>query len=99
MLKERDEAISKVAELSKALAESESTKKQAVEQIESVGKKSASIAASVGVAPVEISSADAVSSKSPEETWNDYLKVQDPAEKVAFYNKNRTAIVAHLGIK
>jgi len=96
---ERDEAIAKVAQLTKALAEAETIKKQAVEQIDSVGKKSASIAASVGVAPVEISSADSVASKSPEETWEEYLKIQNPAEKVAFYNKNRTSIVAHLGIK
>lgn len=97
--KERDDAIAKVEELTKALASSETIKKEAVEQIETVGKKSASIAASVGVSPVEISSADAVAFKTPAETWQDYLSIQNPAEKQAFYNKNRASIVAHLGIK
>jgi uncharacterized coiled-coil DUF342 family protein len=96
---ERDAAIAKVEELTKALAATEELKKQAVSQIESVGKKSASIAASVGVNPVEISAADSVASKSPEEVWNEYLAISNPAEKLAFYNKNRTSIVAHLGIK
>ena len=96
---ERDEAISKLDELTKALAASEELKKQAVAQIETVGKKSASIAASVGVTPVEISAADSASAKSPEEIWNEYCQITDPAEKLSFYGKNRPQIVAHLGIK
>lgn len=96
---ERDAAIAKVEELTKALAATEELKKQAVSQIESVGKKSAAIAASVGVNPVEISAADSVAAKTPEEVWNEYLAISNPAEKQAFYNKNRPAIVAHLGIK
>lgn len=96
---ERDSAIAKVEEMAKALAAAESLKKEAVAQIESVGKKSASIAASVGVSPVEISASDSATAKSPEEVWNEYLGISNPAEKVAFYNKNRASIVAHLGIK
>jgi chromosome segregation ATPase len=96
---ERDAAIAKVEELTKALATVEDLKKQAVSQIESVGKKSAAIAASVGVVPVEISASDAATSKSPEEVWNEYLAISNPAEKQSFYNKNRASIVAHLGIK
>lgn len=96
---ERDEAVSKLSELTAKLAEAEKQKAQAVEQIESVGKKSASIAASVGVTPVEISASDAVANKSPEEVWNEYIAIKDPSQKVAFYNKNRTQIMAHLGIK
>jgi chromosome segregation ATPase len=96
---ERDSALAKVVELTKALAASESVKKEAVSQIESVGKKSAAIAASVGVVPVEISAADSATAKSPEEVWSDYLAITNPAEKLAFYNKNRPSIVAHLGIK
>ena len=96
---ERDEAISKLNELTKALAASEELKKQAVSQIETVGKKAASIAASVGVTPVEISASDSASSKSPEEIWNEYCNISNPAEKLAFYGKHRPQIVAHLGIK
>ena len=99
MASERDAAIAKVEELTKALASVEDLKKQAVSQIESVGKKSAAIAASVGVVPVEISAADTAASKSPEEVWNEYLAISNPAEKLSFYNKNRASIVAHLGIK
>lgn len=99
IVSERDEAIAKVAELSKALAEADELKKQAVSQIETVGKKSASIAASVGVTPVEISASDAANAKSPEEVWNEYCSISNPAEKLSFYNKNRPSIVAHLGIK
>jgi chromosome segregation ATPase len=94
-----EEAAAKVEELTKALAASEELKKQAATQIESVGKKAASIAASVGVAPVEISAADAVNAKTPEEVWSEYCSMKDPAQKLAFYNKNRASIVAHLGIK
>lgn len=99
VISERDAAIAKVEELTKALASAEDLKKQAVTQIESVGKKAASIAASVGVAPVEVNPADAVSAKSPEEVWTEYCGMKDPAAKLAFYNKNRASIVAHLGIK
>jgi len=99
LVSERDSAIAKIEELSKALASAEEIKTQAVSQIESVGKKAANIVASVGVTPVEISASDAATVKSPEETWNEYLVISNPAEKLAFYNKNRSQIVAHLGIK
>jgi hypothetical protein len=96
---QRDEAIAKIEELTKTLASSESTKVEAVKQIESAGKKAAAIAASVGVTPVEISAADNAALKTPEEIWNEYLAIKNPAEKLAFYNKNRASIVAHLGVK
>jgi chromosome segregation ATPase len=96
---QRDEAIAKIEELTKTLAASESIKVEAVKQIESAGKKAASIAASVGVTPVEISAADNAAMKSSEEIWKDYLAIKDPAQKLAFYNKNRASIVAHLGVK
>lgn len=96
---ERDAALGKVKELTEALVASDEIKKQAVSQIESVGKKSASIAASVGVTPVEISAADAAGSKTPDEVWADYLEIKDPAEKISFYNRNRSQIIAHMGIK
>jgi len=99
LIAERDSASAKIEELTKALAASEDLKKQAATQIESVGKKSASIAASVGVSPVEISAAEAVNAKSPDEVWSEYCAMTNPAEKLAFYNKNRASIVAHLGIK
>ena len=99
VISERDSAIAKVGELTKALAASEGLKKEAVSQIESVGKKSASIAASVGVSPVEVSPAEAVAAKTPDEVWTEYCAMKDPAAKLAFYNKNRAAIVSHLGIK
>ena len=96
---ERDEAISKIEELTKALAASEELKKQAVSQIETAGKKAASIAASVGVSPVEISASDSATAKTNEEVWADYCAITNAGEKVAFYNKHRHQIVAHLGIK
>ena len=96
---ERDTAIAKIEELTKALAASESLKAEAGKQIESVGKAAAKIVASVGIQPVEISAADSQSAKSPEEIWNEYCAMKDPAQKVAFYNKNRAAIVSHLGVK
>lgn len=95
---ERDEALLKLDEMTKALEAAERQKVAAVEQIEEVGEKSAKIAASVGVAPVEIA-ANAGEQKSPEEVWNDYMKISDPAEKLAFYNKNRASIIQHLGIR
>lgn len=96
---QRDEAIAKIEEMTKSLAVAEATKVEAVKQIETAGKKAASIAASVGVTPVEISAADNAVSKTPEEVWNEYLAIKNPAEKLAFYNKNRASIVAHLGVK
>jgi Ni,Fe-hydrogenase III component G len=96
---ERDSAIAKIEELTKALASAESVKAEAVAQIETVAKKSASIVASAGVVPVEISSADNVASKSNEEIWKEYCEMKNQSEKQAFYNKNRSAIIAHLGIK
>ena len=97
---ERDSAIAKIEELTKALASAETIKAEAVAQIETVAKKSASIVASAGVVPVEISSADNVASaKSNEEIWTEYCGIKNPTEKVAFYNKNRSAIISHLGIK
>jgi seryl-tRNA synthetase len=99
VIADRDAAIAKVEELTKALAASEALKAEASKQIETVGKVAAKIVASVGVQPVEISAADNVSSKTSEEIWNEYCGIKEPAAKLAFYNKNRAAIVAHLGIK
>jgi len=99
VIADRDAAIAKVEELTKALAASEALKAEASKQIETVGKVAAKIVASVGVQPVEISAADNVSSKTSEEIWNEYCGIKEPAAKLAFYNKNRAAIVAHLGLK
>jgi len=96
---ERDALASKVDELTKALASVSEMKAQAVAQIESVGKESAKIAAAVGVAPVEISAADQSVQKSPDEIWTEYCSMTEPAAKLAFYNKNRAAIISHLGVK
>ena len=97
---ERDAAVAKVEELTKALAASEAVKKEAVGQIESAGKVAAKMAASVGVTPAEISPVDTVAaSKSNEEIWTEYCGIKDPAKKLAFYNANRAAIVAYMGIK
>jgi DNA repair exonuclease SbcCD ATPase subunit len=99
VIADRDSAIAKVEELTKALAASESLKAEAAKQIESVGKVAAKIVASVGVSPVEISAADSAVQKTPEEVWTEYCAMKDPAKKQAFYNANRSAIVSHLGIK
>lgn len=99
VIADRDSAIAKVEELTKALAASESLKAEAAKQIESVGKVAAKIVASVGVSPVEISAADSAVQKTPEEVWTEYCAMKDPAKKQAFYNANRAAIVLHLGIK
>lgn len=99
VIADRDSAIAKVEELTKALAASESLKAEAAKQIESVGKVAAKIVASVGVSPVEISAADSAIQKTPEEVWTEYCAMKDPAKKQSFYNANRAAIVSHLGIK
>lgn len=99
VIADRDAAIAKVEELTKALAASEALKAEASKQIESVGKVAAKIVASVGVQPVEISAADSAIQKTPEEVWTEYCAMKDPAKKQAFYNANRAAIVSHLGIK
>jgi chromosome segregation ATPase len=96
---ERDGLIAKIAELESKIEATEQIKKQMETQIVSSGKAAASIAAAVGVQPVEVSPADAEASKSNEEIWNEYLAISDPAKKVAFYSKHRAAIVAHLGIR
>jgi chromosome segregation ATPase len=99
-LAERDGLASKVEELSKALAVAESQKVAAVSQIESAGKVAAKIAASVGVPAVEINPADsAVSPQSNEQVWESYIAIKNPSEKKAFYDKNRAAIIAHLGVR
>jgi len=99
LMREKSEASAKAEELAKALAESEKLKADAVSQIETVGKKAAAIASSVGVEPVEISAADGQTNKSPEEAWNEYVSMKDPAKKLAFYKTNQKAIFAHLGVK
>ena len=94
---ERDTLSAKVDELTKALAESNKVKAEAVSQIESVGKKAAAIVASVGAAPVDL--AVEASTKSSADVWSEYLEIKDPVAKAAFYTKNRAAIIAHLGLK
>jgi len=95
------DAMSKqIEELTAKLNESEKLKESAVKQIESVGKKSAAIAASVGVPAVEISPAgETAAPKSNAEIWETYISEKDAVKKLSFYNANRTAIMAHLGIK
>ena len=100
VISERDAAIAKAEELGKALVVAEAQKAQAVSQIEDAAVVGAKIAASVGVAPVEISMGEiAAQVKEPSEIWEEYLSMKDPSAKLAFYNKNRAQIVAHLGIK
>jgi DNA repair exonuclease SbcCD ATPase subunit len=97
------ESFSKqVEELTAKLSAAEIEKAQAVAQNETAGKKAAVIASSVGVTAVEISpahEAQANGAKSNAEVWAAYLAETDPAKKTAFYNANRSAIIAHFGIK
>lgn len=94
---ERDSLAAKVEELTKALAESNKVKAEAVSQIETVGKKAAAIVASVGAAPVDLPIES--SNKVAADVWAEYLEIKDPVAKAAFYTKNRAAIIAHLGLK
>lgn len=94
---ERDSLAAKVEELTKALAESNKVKAEAVSQIETVGKKAAAIVASVGAAPVDLPVE--ASTKVAADVWAEYLDIKDPVAKAAFYTKNRAAIIAHLGLK
>ena len=56
--------------------------------------------AAVGAAPVEINPAEAAASpKTNAEVWEEFMTMKDAAKKQAFYNANRGAIIAHLGIK
>jgi len=96
---ERDTLAAKVDELTKALAESNALKAQAVDAIETVGKKAASIVAAVGAAPVDLPLE--ASTKSAGDVWSEYLelKQKEPAKAQAFYDKNRPSILKHLGLK
>lgn len=98
-LAERDTLAGKVEELTKALAAAEAQKVSAVSQIESAGKVAAKIAASVGVAAVEINPAESVTPQSNAEIWEAYIGIKNPGEKQAYYAKHRAAIVAHLGVR
>lgn len=96
---ERDTLAAKVEELTAALASSNKLKAEAVSAIETVGKKAAQIVASVGAAPVDLPLD--VSTKSSSDVWTEYLdlKQKEPAKAQAFYDKNRPAILKHLGLK
>jgi hypothetical protein len=97
------ESFSKqVEELTAKLTEAQNEKAQAVAQNETAGKKAAVIASSVGVQAVEISPAEEAQikgTKSNAEVWDAYLAETDAVKKKAYYEANRSAIIAHLGIK
>jgi len=96
---ERDALVSKVEELTKALAESNKLKAEAVSAIETVGKKAANIVAAVGAAPVDLPLE--ASTKTAGDVWTEYLEIKqkEPAKAQSFYDKNRPAILKHLGLK
>jgi uncharacterized protein (DUF3084 family) len=103
------ELSAKLEDVSSKLASAEEMKAKA-EQIaqeikasqETAAKKAASIAASVGVTPVEVSPAESVAqSKSDEEVAQEWasLKQKDAKQASEFYTKNRTAILRAAGLR
>ena len=99
---ERDTFEAQVSELLEKLASTEKQKNEAVSQIESAGKKAATIIAAAGVSPSEITPAVTANNSAPKsgaELWDEYLKMKPGAEKQKFYDANRPAIIAHLGYK
>jgi chromosome segregation ATPase len=89
--------LAKAKELAAAAV---AAKAEAEAKIESAGKKAASIAASVGVEPVEVSPAVVESAKSAEDMTAEWvaLKQTDPKAAREFYDKNRAAILKAAGL-
>lgn len=90
--------LSKAKELAAAAV---AAKAEAEAKIESAGKKAAAIAASVGVEPVEVAPVGAESVKSAEDITAEWvaLKQSDPKAASAFYDKNRSALLAAAGLR
>jgi len=94
---ERDALSAKVEELTKSLATAEKLNIESATQIESASEKAAKIVAAAGATPVELPIE--ASEKSGNDVWNQYLEIKDPVEKQKFYNKNRSSILKHFGLK
>ena len=94
---ERDALKTKVEELSAALANAEKLNAEAANQIESASAKAAKIVAAAGATPVEVPVE--ANAKTGVNLWEQYLEIKDPVEKMNFYNKNRSEILKHLGVR
>jgi hypothetical protein len=92
----------KIAELEAALAEMSKQKVALEASFETAAKQAAKIAASVGVDPVEVSPAvTAQAAKTGEEIALEWatLKQTDPKAAQAFYDRNKSALLAAAGLR
>lgn len=92
----------KIAELEAALAEMGKQKAALEASFETAAKQAAKIAASVGVDPVEVSpAASAQVAKSGEEIALEWAKLKqtDPKAAQAFYDRNKSALLAAAGLR
>lgn len=92
----------KIAELEAALAEMSKQKVALEASFETAAKQAAKIAASVGVDPVEVSPAiSAQAAKTGEEIAIEWaaLKQSDPKAAQAFYDRNKSALLAAAGLR
>jgi chromosome segregation ATPase len=96
------DASAKLAVAEAMFAKAEAQAKEIQASQESVGKKAASIAASVGVSPVEVTPGESAAvAKSDDEVAQEWasLKQQDGKLASEFYTKNRTAILRAAGLR
>jgi chromosome segregation ATPase len=99
---DKNALLAKITALEASVSTLASEKEAISKQIESAGKKAASIVASAGVDPVEVSPVNMNDAgKSDEEISKEWvlMKEKDPKGASEFYTKNRAAIIRAAGIK
>jgi len=97
-----EDLTAKLAAADEIRAKAEDQAKEISASQETADKKAAAIAASVGVAPLEVTPAEvAASSKSDEDITAEWvaLKQSDPKAASDFYGKNRAAILRSAGLR
>lgn len=99
---DKNAMLAKITALEASVSTLASEKEAISKQIESAGKKAASIVASAGVDPVEVSPVNMNDTgKSDEEISQEWvlMKEKDPKSASEFYTKNRASIIRAAGIK
>lgn len=97
-----EDISAKLASAEAMVAKAEAQANEIKASQESAGKKAASIAASVGVSPVEVTPGEASAvAKSDEDIAQEWasLKQQDAKKASEFYTKNRVAILRAAGLR
>lgn len=97
-----EDLTAKLAAADEIRAKAEAQAKEISASQETAGKKAASIAASVGVNPLEVTPAEvAATSKSDEDISAEWVALKQTNPKAAsdFYSKNRPAILRAAGLR